>query len=183
MLKYKCDIASIGLKIAEEESYTSKTSSITGDLEKKEFNGKRVKRGLFKDHKTNKVYNADLNGTLNIAIKELGKKVREQFLKLLNWLDKLSGPVELNLFCKYSASVLKDIADSISLSSDRRRTFSETFCWILLYFIMFLRCPLKLNFISIKNWSLIAYSYIAILFCIFNNTTYTYSKTTCHFAF
>ncbi len=47
MLKYKCDIASIDLKIAEEESYTSKTSSITGDLEKKEFNGKRLKRGLF----------------------------------------------------------------------------------------------------------------------------------------
>jgi len=29
---------------------------------------------------------------------------------------------------KYSASVLKDIADSKSLSSGRRRTLSETFC-------------------------------------------------------
>lgn len=128
MLKYKCDIAGIDLKIAEDESYTSKTSSITGDLEKKEFNGKRVKRGLFKDHKTRKVYNADLNGALNIAIKELGEKVREQFLKLPNWLDKLSRPIKLNLFSKYSASVLKDIADSIPLSGDRRRTLSETFC-------------------------------------------------------
>lgn len=128
MLKYKCDIAGIDLKIAEDESYTSKTSSISGSLEKKEFNGKRVKRGLFKDHKMNKVYNADLNGALNIAIKELGEKVREQFLKLPNWLDKLSRPVKFNLFGKYSASVLKDIADSISLSNDRRRTLSETFC-------------------------------------------------------
>ena len=127
MLKYKCDIAGIDLKITEEESYTSKTSSISGSLEKKEFNGKRIKRGLFKDKKMNKVYNADLNGALNIAIKELGKKVREQFLKLPNWLDKLSRPIKLNLFGKYSASVLKDIADSISLSDDRRRTLSETF--------------------------------------------------------
>ncbi len=84
MLKYKCDVAGIDLKIAEEESYTSKTSSITGSLEKREFNGKRVKRGLFKDYKTNKVYNADLNGALNIAIKGLGEKAREQFLKLPN---------------------------------------------------------------------------------------------------
>ncbi len=128
MLKYKCDIAGIELLITDDESYTSKTSSISGSLEKKEFNGKRVKRGLFKDHKTNKVYNADLNGALNIAIKELGEKVREQFLKLPNWLDKLSRPVKFNLFGKYSASVLKDIADSISLSNDRRRTLSETFC-------------------------------------------------------
>ena len=128
MLKYKCGIAGIDLKITDNESYTSKTSSISGSLEKKEFNGKRVKRGLFKDHKTNKVYNADLNGALNIAIKELGEKVREQFLKLPNWLDKLSRPVKFNLFGKYSASVLKDIADSISLSNDRRRTLSETFC-------------------------------------------------------
>jgi len=128
MLKYKCNIAGIDLIITEDESYTSKTSSISGSLEKKEFNGKRVKRGLFKDHKTNKVFNADLNGALNIAIKELGKKVREQFLKLPNWLDKLSRPIKLDLFGKYSANVLKDIADSIPLSSDRRRTFSETFC-------------------------------------------------------
>ncbi len=57
-----------------------------------------------------------------------GEKVREQFLKLPNWLDKLSRPIKLNLFGKYSASVLEDIADSISLSNDRRRTLSETFC-------------------------------------------------------
>ncbi|RUM58537.1 MAG: transposase, partial [Persephonella sp.] len=128
MLKYKCDIGGIDLKITDDERYTSKTSSISGDMEKKEFNGKRVKRGLFKDHKTGKVYNADLNGALNIAIKGLGEGIREQFLKLSNWIDKLSRPIKLNLFGKYSASVIKDIADSNSLSGDRRRTFSETFC-------------------------------------------------------
>ncbi|NPA53855.1 MAG: hypothetical protein GXO21_04235, partial [Aquificae bacterium] len=67
-------------------------------------------------------------GALNIAIKGLGKRVREQFLKLPNWLDKLSRPIKFNLFGKYSASVIKDIADSNSLSKDRRRTLSETFC-------------------------------------------------------
>ncbi|WP_028950092.1 RNA-guided endonuclease InsQ/TnpB family protein [Sulfurihydrogenibium subterraneum] len=128
MLKYKCQIAGIDLIITEDESYTSKTSSITGDLKAKEFNGKRVKRGLFKDHITNKVYNADLNGALNVAIKGIGRKIREQFLKLPNWLDKLSRPIKVNLFNKYSASVLKDIADSISLSKDRRRTPLETVC-------------------------------------------------------
>ncbi len=128
MLKYKCNIAGIDLRIAEEEMYTSKTSCISGNLGKKEFNGKRIKRGLFKDHKTNKVYNADLNGALNIAIKELGEKIREQFLKLPNWIDKLSRPKKFNIFGKYSASVIKDIADSNSLSKDRRRTLSGTFC-------------------------------------------------------
>jgi len=128
MLKYKCDIAGIDLRITDDERYTSKTSSISGDIENKEFNGKRVKRGLFKDQKIKKVYNADLNGALNIAIKELGEEVRKQFLKLQNWIDKLSRPIKLNLFGKYSASVIKDIADSKSLSGDRRRTHSETFC-------------------------------------------------------
>jgi IS605 OrfB family transposase len=128
MLRYKSEIAGIRLIITEEERYTSKVSSISGDIGKKEFNGERVKRGLFKDHRTKRVYNADLNGALNIAIKGLGERTREQFLKLPNWLDKLSRPKKFNLFGKYSASVLKDIADSKSLSIDRQRTLSETFC-------------------------------------------------------
>jgi len=43
-------------------------------LKKKEFKGKKIKRGFFKDYKTNKVYNADLNEALNIATKELVKR-------------------------------------------------------------------------------------------------------------
>jgi putative transposase len=43
-----------------------------------------------------KGFNADLNGTLNLAIKKLGKKVRGSFLKLKNWIDKLSRANSLN---------------------------------------------------------------------------------------
>ena len=106
----------------------SEFAKVSGDLKTKQFNGKREKRGLFKDHITGKVYNADLNGALNIAIKGIGEKIREEFLRLRNWLDKLSRPIKLNLFSKYSASVLKDIADSSSLPEGRRRTPFETFC-------------------------------------------------------
>jgi hypothetical protein len=85
------------------------------DFKKLRFNGQRLKRGLFlalipplvvgasvRDRMLGKVFNADLNGALNLAIKKLGKKVREEFLKLkkcnanprgsgvLVWLDKLS---------------------------------------------------------------------------------------------
>lgn len=62
-----------------DESYTSKTSCINGnihDVKEKakkgeklstdDFKGSRVKRGLFKDHILNKVINADLNGACNI---------------------------------------------------------------------------------------------------------------------
>jgi hypothetical protein len=65
----------------------------------------------------NKVFNADLNGALNIAIKKLGKEAREKFLSLANWLDKLSRAVKLTLFpySKYSVSPLfQRITDSSS---------------------------------------------------------------------
>jgi hypothetical protein len=39
--------------------------------------------------KLNKLFKASLNGALNFAIKKLNKKVRESFLKLKNWIDKL----------------------------------------------------------------------------------------------
>ena len=131
-LEYKCQLAGIEI-LKEPEPYTSQLSSITGNIEeisgrdrkeiteedvkKLNFTGKRVKRGLFKDLKLNKVFNADLNGALNVAIKKLGKRVREEFLKLPNWLDKLSRAVRLTLFPheRYSASPLFwRIADSSS---------------------------------------------------------------------
>ena len=134
-LEYKCKLAGIKL-LKEPEAYTSRLSAITGnieeisgkdreeltekDLSKLQFTGKRVKRGLFKDLKLNKVFNADLNGALNIAIKKLGKKVREEFLNLPNWLDKLSRPLKLTFFphCKYSVSLLfREITDSNSYPS------------------------------------------------------------------
>jgi IS605 OrfB family transposase len=131
-LQYKCQLAGIELLI-EPEPFTSQLSFITGNIEeisgkdrkeitqedvkKLQFTGKRLKRGLFKDYKLNKVFNADLNGALNIAIKKLGKRAKENFLSLANWLDKLSRSVRLTLFShlKYSVSPLFErITDSSS---------------------------------------------------------------------
>ncbi|MEO2153986.1 MAG: transposase [Aquificota bacterium] len=124
MIKYKAKL--FGIEVLEEpEPYTSKVSSISGnievlsgkskeeitkeDLKKLRFEGKRVKRGLFlalipplvvgasvRDLKLRKVFNADLNGALNLAIKKLGEKEREGFLKLRNWLDKLARAVKVS---------------------------------------------------------------------------------------
>jgi len=111
MIRYKAEL--FGIEVLEEpETFTSKVSSISGNIEvisgkKKEelteedykklkFEGKREKRGLFRDLRLNKVFNADLNGALNLAIKRLGKKVREGFLKLKNWIDKLSRAIKVS---------------------------------------------------------------------------------------
>jgi putative transposase len=111
MIRYKAKL--FGIKVLEEpETYTSKMSSVSGNIEeisgkKKEditekeykklrFEGKREKRGLFRDLKLNKVFNADLNGALNLAIKKLGKKIRESFLRLKNWIDKLSRAIKVS---------------------------------------------------------------------------------------
>lgn len=130
LIEYKCEVCGIEV-VKEDESFTSKVSALSGNIEilegkKKEeiseedvkklrFEGKRIKRGLFRDQRLKKVFNADLNGALNLAIKALGKKVREEFLKLKSFLDKLSRPVRVNLF-KYPASlpVLRGIAGSNS---------------------------------------------------------------------
>ncbi|WP_411376592.1 transposase [Desulfurobacterium thermolithotrophum] len=108
--------------IIEPEPFTSKLFSITGnieeitgkslekitekDLNKLKITGRRIERGLFKDLILNKVFNADLNGALNTAIKALGEWVREEFLRLPNWIDKLSRAVKLTVFVheKYSPS-------------------------------------------------------------------------------
>jgi IS605 OrfB family transposase len=114
MIEYKAKI--FGIEILEEpETYTSKVSSISGNIEeisgkskedlrkedfkKLRFNGKRIKRGLFRDLKLRKVFNADLNGALNLAI-----------IKLRNWLDKLSRAIKV--FPEFSAKW--GIRDSIS---------------------------------------------------------------------
>lgn len=72
MLKYKCQLNGITIKLIDE-SYTSKCSAL--DLEEikkhKTYTGKRIKRGLFKN-RDGKLINADVNGSLNIGRKELG---------------------------------------------------------------------------------------------------------------
>ena len=130
LIEYKCELCGIEV-IKEDESFTSKVSALSGNIEilhgkKKEeiseedvkklrFEGKRIKRGLFRDQRLGKVFNGDLNGALCLAIRALGKKVREEFTKLKSFLDKLSRPLKFNLF-KYPASLslLREIAGSSS---------------------------------------------------------------------
>lgn len=73
MLVYKCKLEGINL-IQTEESYTSKCSFIDGEDVKKHENykGKRIKRGLFRSS-NGILINADLNGSLNILKKVVGK--------------------------------------------------------------------------------------------------------------
>ena len=72
-LEYKCKLEGINV-ILTEESYTSKCSFLDNEpLEKKDnYKGKRITRGLFKTS-TNKLINADLNGSLNILKKVFGE--------------------------------------------------------------------------------------------------------------
>lgn len=79
-LKYKAEQVGINI-ILNEESYTSKCDALSlEDLKyKKEYFGKRVKRGLYKS-RTNEIINADINGSLNILRKVIGN----DFISLLN---------------------------------------------------------------------------------------------------
>jgi transposase, IS605 orfB family len=72
-LQYKCKLEGINV-ILTEESYTSKCSFLDNEpLQKKDsYLGKRITRGLFKTS-TNKLINADLNGSLNILRKVFGE--------------------------------------------------------------------------------------------------------------
>ena len=66
MLKYKCEKYGINLT-THEESYTSKCSFLDNEVICKhdEYQGKRIKRGLFKSG-SGKLINADVNGSYNI---------------------------------------------------------------------------------------------------------------------
>ena len=72
-LEYKCKLEGINF-VLTEESYTSKCSFLDNEKVCKHENylGKRIKRGLFKS-KEGKLINADLNGSLNILKKVVGK--------------------------------------------------------------------------------------------------------------
>jgi putative transposase len=86
-LTYK--LKQIGIEvILNEESYTSKCSFFDNeDIKKHEhYNGKRVKRGLFKTSK-GFILNADVNSSLNIfkkVIKNLSNEVQDALLKPLD---------------------------------------------------------------------------------------------------
>ena len=87
-----------------DEAYTSKTSSISGDVVQiqnlarqnkpivtNDFQGSRVKRGLFKDSVLGKIFNADLNAALNII--KIGTLKSFDWLK--DFLFKFCNPIKL----------------------------------------------------------------------------------------
>lgn len=111
ILKYKLE--ELGVKTEEkEEPYTSKASSLSDDIleiqriyteakKKKEevkikCSGKRIKRGLYRDNVLKKVFNADLNGALNIL--KVGAKLRKLALDMKVLLYKLCNPLRFNLY-------------------------------------------------------------------------------------
>lgn len=73
LLSYKCTLEGIRV-IITEESYTSKCSFMDNEniCRHDVYLGNRVKRGLFRTA-TNKLINADLNGSLNILRKAIGE--------------------------------------------------------------------------------------------------------------
>ena len=86
--------------IEQEESYTSKASSLDRDKlpiynadnpSKRTFSGRRVKRGLYKT-KAGHLINADANGSLNIGLKSSYKEV---FLRVSRVC--LTQPVRVNV--------------------------------------------------------------------------------------
>jgi IS605 OrfB family transposase len=107
ILKYKLE--ELDIKVEEkEEAYTSKASSISDDIleiqrmyaeagEKKiECSGKRVKRDLYRDDVLEKVFNADLNGALNIL--KVGVKLHRLTLSLKVLLCKLCSPLGFTIY-------------------------------------------------------------------------------------
>ena len=73
ILTYKCEMEGISV-IATEESYTSKCSFLDDEdiCKHEEYAGKRIKRGLYKAS-DGRLINADVNGSLNILKKVIGK--------------------------------------------------------------------------------------------------------------
>ena len=87
-VQYKAKAYGINV-IVREESYTSKASALDfdeiPDYGKKEahysFSGKRIKRGLYRTS-NGSLLNADVNGALNIARKELGNEWLQNLLRV-----------------------------------------------------------------------------------------------------
>ncbi|MCW4573941.1 transposase, partial [Venenivibrio stagnispumantis] len=91
------------LKVKRELNNTNLLEEELNQLKEKEkelkerlntlYNGKRVKRGLFKDFITNKIFNADAVGSYNILRKVAMPLINDT--KLL--IDKLSRPIKLKI--------------------------------------------------------------------------------------
>lgn len=94
MLDYKCRTANLGL-IKLTEAYTSKCSFLDQEEIRKheEYKGRRMKRGLFKSA-VGLLLNADLNGSLNILSKHLGKNFVFDRVE-----DFVVSPYKINIAC------------------------------------------------------------------------------------
>ena len=105
-LKYKCE--SLGIKVKEvSEDFTSKISCLTG------AEGKRINRGLFKDLKLNKVFNADCNRSFNILKRGAKLPKLTEILDLKTLFKKLCNPVRFGFF-KFIEFVQSVIPESTS---------------------------------------------------------------------
>lgn len=95
-----------GITVMEEdESYTSRTSSISCNIKKiqeqskisevltDDFNGSRVKRGLYIDKLVNKAINADINAARNICYLSPNINIEER--QVTNRWQKLCNPVKV----------------------------------------------------------------------------------------
>lgn len=142
-IEEKC--VNIGIKVIKiNESYTSKTSCISssvfdvqeysngviGSERSREestctYNGKRIKRGLFKDTAINKTFNADLNGAVN----HIKLAIRKSFTWLKDNLWKLANPIKLK-----SAGELHNLLCNIrSNKSLQRRTTACAYRYSISY--------------------------------------------------
>jgi len=94
-LKYKAELVGIKTHFVEE-NYTSKVDALalepfpSEEVPQKEFNGKRVKRGLFQSS-VGVLVNADVNGALNILRKVIG----DAFLRRLPDRGLWCSPVKI----------------------------------------------------------------------------------------
>jgi len=107
------------LKVKRELNNTNLSEEELNQLREKEkelkeqlntlYNGKRIKRGLFKDFITNKIFNADAVGSYNILRKVAMPLIKDT--KLL--IDKLSRPVKfklkelLKVTCEFVVEILQ----------------------------------------------------------------------------
>ena len=101
-IQYKAEELGINVELIEE-SYTSGTSFLDGELPSKEYYNKsrRIKRGLFKTN-TGKLINSDVNGSLQIMVKYLNVSSDDVVISLgkLSNIQEVLGlvanPVKVN---------------------------------------------------------------------------------------
>ena len=122
-VKYKAQTYGIQV-IVREESYTSKASALDfdavpdyradGESVKRKFSGNRVKRGLYRAADGTEI-NADINGALNIARKELGDEWLKKQLKANG--GRMNRPVSV----RDIGQTLKEGLRSLETASVRAR--------------------------------------------------------------